>query len=47
MAYGACSNPKEEYARRIAYLIGPDGKIREAHGKVSAASYPDEQLKTL
>ena len=45
--YGAASGPKEEYARRIAYLIGPDGVIREAHGKVDPGSYPADQLKTI
>jgi peroxiredoxin Q/BCP len=47
LAYGACSSPKEEYARRIAYLIGPDGRIREAHAKVNTSTYPNEQLTTI
>jgi peroxiredoxin Q/BCP len=47
LRYGAASGPKDDYARRIAYLIGPDGIIREAHGKVDASRYPAEQLKTV
>ena len=47
LAYGACDSPKDEYARRIAYVIDEEGKIAEAHAKVDAKSYPREQLKTL
>ena len=47
LAYGAGSSPKDEYARRIAYVIDENGKIAQAHEKVDAKSYPREQLKTL
>jgi peroxiredoxin len=47
MAYGACDSPAAGFASRITYVIGPDGKIREAHPKVSAKSHPAELLKTL
>ena len=47
MAYGACDDAKAEYARRITYVIGPDGKIREAHAKVTPKSHPKELLATL
>jgi len=47
IAYGAAESPKDEYARRIAYVIDENGKIVEAHGKVDARGYPKEQLKTL
>ena len=47
IAYGAAESPKDEYARRIAYVIDENGKIVEAHGKVDARAYPKEQLKTL
>jgi peroxiredoxin Q/BCP len=46
-AYGAGDSDKDEYARRIAYVIDEDGKIAQAHAKVDASSYPAEQLKTL
>jgi peroxiredoxin len=47
MAYGACSGPKDEYAKRIAYLIDENGKIAEAYPKVDPKSYPQEQLAKL
>ena len=47
MAYGAAESPKDEYARRIAYVIDEEGKIAQAHPKVDAASYPHTQLETL
>jgi thioredoxin-dependent peroxiredoxin len=47
MAYGAADSPKDEYAKRIAYVIDEKGRIAEAHGKVDARNYPKEQLKTL
>lgn len=47
MAYGAGDSPKDEYARRIAYVIDDEGKIAQAHAKVDAGTYPAEQLKTL
>lgn len=45
--YGASDTRNDEFAARIAYLIGPDGKIIEAHSKVKAATYPEEQLASL
>jgi peroxiredoxin Q/BCP len=47
MAYGACADPKDEYAKRITYVIGPDGKIAQAYPKVSPKSHPREILDTL
>ncbi len=47
IAYGACDSPKDEYARRIAYVIDEQGKIAQAHPKVDARSYPKEQLASL
>lgn len=47
MAYGAADSPKDEYARRIAYVIDESGKIVQAHAKVDAASYPAQQLQSL
>ncbi len=47
LAYGAASSPKDEYARRIAYLIDEKGRISQAHAKVDAKAYPKEQLMTL
>jgi peroxiredoxin Q/BCP len=47
LAYGAASTPKDEYARRIAYVIDENGKIAEAHAKVDASTYPKTQLESL
>jgi peroxiredoxin Q/BCP len=47
MAYGACESPKDEYARRIAYVIDEQGKVTQAHPKVDAKTYAHEQLKTI
>ena len=47
MAYGACESAKDEYARRIAYVIDEQGKVAQAHPKVDAKTYPQEQLKSI
>ena len=47
LIYGAASSPKDEYAKRIAYVIDEQGRIAEAHGKVDARTYPKEQLARL
>jgi peroxiredoxin Q/BCP len=47
LAYGACDDPKAEYAKRISYLIGPDGTVIRAFPKVNAAAHPEELLAAL
>ena len=47
IAYGACEDRSAGSARRISYLIGPDGKIRRAYAKVKPASHPETVLKEL
>ena len=47
MAYGAADDAKAQYAKRISYLIGPDGRIKKAYPKVNAAAHPEELLKDL
>ena len=47
MAYGAGDTADAEYARRITYVIGPDGRIAQAHSKVSAGSHPKEILASI
>jgi peroxiredoxin Q/BCP len=47
LAYGACDDAKAEYARRISYLIGPDGVVRKAFPKVNAAMHAEELLAAL
>lgn len=47
MAYGACDDAKAEYAKRISFLIGPDGTIIKAYGQVAPAKHPGEVLEDL
>jgi len=47
MAYGAANSVKDEYARRIAYVIDEEGIIAQAHAKVDPAAYPAWQLRNL
>ncbi len=43
MAYGACENPSDAHAKRIAYVI-EGGKITHAYPKVEAATFPETVL---
>jgi CubicO group peptidase (beta-lactamase class C family) len=47
LAYGAADSAKDEYARRIAYVIDEEGKVAQAHPKVDAATYPSWQFHNL
>jgi peroxiredoxin Q/BCP len=47
VAYGAADDAGAASAKRISYLIGPDGKIKKAYPKVNAAAHPEEILKDL
>lgn len=47
MAYGAADSPETRNAKRITYVIGPDGKILQAHPKVDAKSHPKAILDSL
>ena len=47
LAYGAADSMKDEFARRIAYVIDENGRIAQAHAKVDAKNYPREQLAKL
>ena len=44
MAYGAADDASAQYAKRVSYLIGPDGRITKAYPKVNAAAHPEEIL---
>ena len=46
-AYGAADDARAEYASRVSYVIGPDGRILQAHPKVSPKSHPKEILASL
>lgn len=47
MAYGACDDLKAPSAKRISFLIGPDGTILKAYGAVKPANHPGEVLDDL
>ena len=47
LQYGAADDVKSQYAKRISYLIGPDGRVRKAFPKVNAAAHPEEILAEL
>ena len=47
MAYGACDTPSAGTAKRISYVIGPDGRIQHAFPKVDAKKHPQEVLDLL
>jgi thioredoxin-dependent peroxiredoxin len=47
LQYGAADDAKAQYAKRISYLIGPDGRVRKAFPKVNAAAHPEEILAEL
>jgi peroxiredoxin Q/BCP len=40
MAYHACEKPDDSNAKRITYVIGPDGRISHAVENVNAAEHP-------
>jgi len=40
VAYGACDAPTDSHARRISYVIGPDGRIEHAFPKVDTRTHP-------
>ncbi len=47
MAYGACDSAEAKTAKRITYVIGPDGKIQKAYSKVSPAEHPEQVLEGI
>ena len=44
---GAATSRSQGYARRISYLVGPDGKVRKAYGSVSPSRHASEVLADL
>jgi thioredoxin-dependent peroxiredoxin len=47
LAYGACGSQQDRSARRISYVIGPDGTVTHAFPKVDTKSHPREVLDLL
>ena len=47
MAYRACDAPDASSARRITYVIGPDGRILRAYEKVNFQGHAQKVLEDL
>jgi len=47
MAYGACDPADAGNARRISYVIGPDGRIEHAFAKVDTKTHPAAVLALI
>jgi peroxiredoxin Q/BCP len=47
MAYGACDSAQADNAKRISYIIDPQGKIEQAFAKVNASKHPEELLEVI
>lgn len=47
VAYGACDGPSDDHARRISYVIGPDGLVRHAFPEVDPKAHPSEVLRLI
>ncbi|HYP25983.1 MAG TPA: peroxiredoxin [Blastocatellia bacterium] len=47
VAYGAADDPSAQYARRITYVIDPEGRISKAVGQVNAREHPEQLLGEL
>jgi peroxiredoxin len=45
--YGACDSVDAGNAKRITYVIGPDGKISQVHPKVNPSNHAAELLESL
>lgn len=47
MAYGACDDPTDGYARRITYVISPEGFVSHVFEQVDAREHPEQLLCEL
>ena len=47
MVYGACDEPTAQYAKRITYVIDPEGRVAQAIEQVNAREHPGDLLATL
>lgn len=45
VALGAADSERAWFARRISYLVGPDGKVRKAYEDVDPSTHADEVVK--
>ena len=47
VAYGAAENTQSGNAKRVAYVIGPDGKVRNAFPKANTSTFATDVLALL
>lgn len=47
IAVGAADTPDQAVARRVSYLVGPDGKVVKAYATVNTASHASDVLSDL
>jgi peroxiredoxin len=47
IAYGAAADASVGAPARISYLIGADGRVERAYGKVKASDHPATALEEL
>jgi peroxiredoxin Q/BCP len=47
VAVGAADSPEQPVARRISYLVGPDGKVLQVYATVNPASHAQDVLNDL
>lgn len=47
LAYRACETKEDGHARRVTYLIGPDGKIEQAIDTKDPAAQAGEILASV
>jgi thioredoxin-dependent peroxiredoxin len=47
IAYGAAKDESARSATRVGVIIGADGKVKEWHPKVTAATFPAEALERI
>lgn len=47
MAVGAADAASQPVARRVSYLVGPDGKVQKAYGTVTPASHANDVLNDV
>ena len=45
--YGAADSPQSGNAKRVAYVIGPDGKVRNVFPKANTATFAADVLALL
>jgi peroxiredoxin Q/BCP len=47
LAYGAAADASATAPSRLSFLVGADGRIERAYGKVSAKDHPSQALEEL